>query len=73
MLSEQGFNLVCGTVAAAYPDHLRRVAAQKAELVKVRILGDDREAFCRRILPDGIVVRAAKLEVAHVVTARENI
>ena len=58
MLPEQRFNLVRGTVAAAYPHHLRRVSAQEAKLVKVRILGYDREALRRRILPDGIVVRA---------------
>jgi hypothetical protein len=38
MLPEQRFNLVCGTVAPAYPDHLRWVAAQKAQLVKVGIV-----------------------------------
>jgi len=56
-----------------YPHHLRRVSAQKAKLVKVRILGYDREALRRRILPDGIVVRAAKPDVANVVTVREYI
>jgi len=62
-LAEQRFNLVGGTVAPTYPDHLWWVAAHKAQLMKVRILGDDREALRRRILPDGIVVGAAKPNV----------
>ena len=73
MLSEQRFNLICGTVAPANPDHLRWVAAQKAQLVKVGILRNDHEAFRGGILPDGFVVRAAKPDIANVTTVREYV
>jgi hypothetical protein len=73
MLPEQRPDLVCGRVTAPYPDHLRRVAAHKAELMEVRILGYDHEVLRRGVLPDGIIFPAAKPDVANVVTVREYI
>jgi hypothetical protein len=49
------------------------MAAQKAELMKIGILGYDREALPRGILPNGIVVGAPKPDVPNVVAVREDV
>ena len=44
MLAEEGFDHGRGAVADSNPHHLRRVAKEKATLMKIGVFGHDSEA-----------------------------
>jgi hypothetical protein len=66
MLVEEGFNHGCGTVAESNPHYLRRVAKEKAALMKIGIFRDDNEAMLGGILPNVGVAGRIEPNIAHV-------
>ena len=66
MLVEEGFNYGCGAVADSNPHYLRRVAKEKAALMKIGVFRDDNEAVLGGILPDVGVVGRTEPNIAHV-------
>ena len=66
MSVEEGFDHGRGAVADSNPHHLRRVAKEKATLMKIGVFGHDSEAVLSGILPDGVVAGRAEANVAHV-------
>ena len=52
-------------IANADPNHLWRVAENKAPLVEVSILRDDREAIGDRVVPDFLVAGGCETDIAN--------
>lgn len=63
---EEHFDHGRGAVADSNPHHLRRVAKEKATLMKIGIFGHDGEAVLGGILPDVGVTGRTEPNIAHV-------
>src|SRR5260370_3803762 len=66
-------DVVSGTVAAADPHRLRRRSFQKAELMKIGVLRDDRQAVLGGVSPHRRVIGRTEADVPHVVRPRIHI
>ena len=66
MPAKEGFDHGRGAVADSNPHHLRRVAKEKAALMKIGVFRHDSEAVLGGILPDVVVAGRTEPNVAHV-------
>lgn len=73
MFPQQRFNFVGGTVATPDPHHFRWVAVKKAQLMKVRILGDDCKAVGLRALPDRVIAGATETNISSMAAAWKDV
>jgi hypothetical protein len=65
-------NLLGGAIAETNPDNLGRKAKEKAALMKLRVLGNDREHVLPRKVPDDFIRRALQPELADVRRIRKD-
>lgn len=73
-LSPQNASHLSGrAVAEPDPDYLRWMPKNKAHLVKVRVLGDDREVMTGSVGPDTPVVGRLEIDITDVTGPREEI
>ena len=63
---EERFDHRRGAVADSNPHHLRRVAKEKATLMKIGVFSHDSEAVLSGILPDVGVTGRTEPNIAHV-------
>ncbi len=61
MVEQQAQHIPLGFVAALEPDDLRRIAVNQAELMKIRILGDNGKAVVFGKLPGGQIVSLVEI------------
>lgn len=66
MSAKKGFDHGGGAVAESNPHHLRRVAKEKATLMKIGVFRHDGEAVLGGILPNVVVAGRTEPNVAHV-------
>lgn len=62
VIEQQAEHIPLGFVAALEPDDLRRIAIEQAELMKIRVLGDDGEAVVFGLAPDGEIVGLVEID-----------
>ncbi len=65
MSAQEGFDHGCGAVAESNLHHLRRVAKEKAALMKIGVFRHDGETVSGGILPNGVVAGRTESNVAH--------
>ena len=67
MVTQQFFHIRGRSIAASEPDDLRRTPSNQAELGKIGILGDQKEASGAGVTPDCHVVGFAQAQSADVI------
>ena len=72
MICDQSNKLLSEAVADTQPNNLGWRAVKQATLLKIRVFGDDSEAFAVRVLPNLLVRKTKQATLADVHTTREE-
>jgi hypothetical protein len=73
ILAQQCFDKIGRAIAAANPENLRRMTAEKAERLEILVLRYDHKLFCFRQCPNFIVIGFLQSAIAHMLGCRLQI